>query len=66
VATGADQPGAQLEGFRHADGLDGDIRAEPVGQLQDAADRVVVADLALRLINAGGPRVRAEAVTRYL
>ena len=37
VAAGADQRGGQLEGRRHADGLDGDVGAETVGELADDA-----------------------------
>ena len=40
-AARPDQLGAQLERLRDADRLDGDIRAEPVGQLHDPSDRIL-------------------------
>ena len=41
AAARPDQLRAELERLRHADRLDRDVRAEPVGQLHDAGDGVL-------------------------
>ena len=43
AAARPDQIGAELERLRHADRLDGDVGAEPVGELHHPRDRVLLA-----------------------
>ena len=43
VAAGPDQRGGELEGRRDADRLDGDVGAEPAGELADDGERVLAA-----------------------
>ena len=61
AAARPNQLGAELECLRNPDGLDRDVRAEPVGQLHDPRDGVLGA-IVRRDVGAEVARLRESSI----